>query len=35
MDKQKDGGGEMFTYLRGIGKFDEKQLQFYSKDQRN
>jgi serine/threonine protein kinase len=23
-------GGEMFTYLRGIGKFDAKQAQFYS-----
>lgn len=23
-------GGEMFTYLRGIGKFDTKQAQFYS-----
>ncbi len=23
-------GGEMFTYLRGIGKFEPKQAQFYS-----
>ena len=25
----------MFTYLRRIGKFDEKLLQFYSKDKKN